>query len=324
MAGSKIEMLLALAAQTFLFTTYITSGIVLEEPRMTLDLQTAYQILGLPQGSARELVQSRYKQLVKTFHPDRFTTAHDKAFAEEELKKINAAREFLETHWTKTVPVKENTAPNDWTSAATAKEKVPDPPQEGPWWQTVLDAIKAESVEPLKKYDKKYAVDDCIDDIGTALKFTRDIKQRRLWATLIVFLLIALYFVSNGSSKASAVVHDKNKGVPVTHSLAPTDVSTAEAERRQREELARLAEERETKNQSRQKQYFLKLAIDRCNVAIRQDELLLTQIELKLAGSHLAIEERRRLRDLQDFHNVDRVRQLEEKEVLLAQLAEQK
>lgn len=66
---------------------------------MIMHLPAAYQILDLPIGSSLEVVQVRYRQLVKKFHPDRFSNVHDKAATEVHLKRINEAKEVIQKHW---------------------------------------------------------------------------------------------------------------------------------------------------------------------------------------------------------------------------------
>lgn len=59
----------------------------------------AYAILGLEPGSGQKAIQTRYKRLVMVWHPDRFPTEEGKKDAEEELKKINNAKDLLWKHF---------------------------------------------------------------------------------------------------------------------------------------------------------------------------------------------------------------------------------
>ncbi len=63
------------------------------------DLQKAYSILGLEPGSSKETIQTRFRRLIMVWHPDRFTSDEDKKNAEEELKKINNAKDLLFQHF---------------------------------------------------------------------------------------------------------------------------------------------------------------------------------------------------------------------------------
>jgi len=62
-------------------------------------LHEAYGALGLTPGSNLEEIKARYKCLVMVWHPDRMPTGNGKHNAEEELRKINAARDLLEAHF---------------------------------------------------------------------------------------------------------------------------------------------------------------------------------------------------------------------------------
>ncbi len=54
-----------------------------------------YEILHVPLTATREEIKTQYKQLVRTYHPDLFRNATDKAAAEEKLKQINIAFQVL-------------------------------------------------------------------------------------------------------------------------------------------------------------------------------------------------------------------------------------
>ncbi len=65
------------------------------------EYQKAYSILGLEPGTNKESIQRRYKRLVMVWHPDRFPTEEGRKDAEEELKKINNAKDLLWKHFDK-------------------------------------------------------------------------------------------------------------------------------------------------------------------------------------------------------------------------------
>ncbi len=64
-------------------------------------LRKAYVTFGLEHGSSFEVVKRRYKRLIMVWHPDRFPTAEGKQDAEEELKRINDAKDKLFAHFEK-------------------------------------------------------------------------------------------------------------------------------------------------------------------------------------------------------------------------------
>ena len=64
------------------------------------DLTHFYQVLGLKPGATFEEVKTVYRDLVKVWHPDRFS--HDERLrlvAQEKLKEINGAYKMLEAHF---------------------------------------------------------------------------------------------------------------------------------------------------------------------------------------------------------------------------------
>lgn len=63
------------------------------------ELHKAYAVLGLDVGSSMESILRRYKRLIMVWHPDRAPTKEHKEFAEEELKKINNAKDVLAKHF---------------------------------------------------------------------------------------------------------------------------------------------------------------------------------------------------------------------------------
>ncbi|HMO23414.1 MAG TPA: J domain-containing protein, partial [Candidatus Melainabacteria bacterium] len=64
-----------------------------------IDLTPYLNILGLPPDATWDQVEQRYRTLVIFWHPDRVSSPHHKATAEEELKKINNAKDKLKEHW---------------------------------------------------------------------------------------------------------------------------------------------------------------------------------------------------------------------------------
>lgn len=62
-------------------------------------LAKAYAVLGIDGGSSLETINRRWKRLAMVWHSDRFPTEDGKADADEELKKINNARDVLKKHF---------------------------------------------------------------------------------------------------------------------------------------------------------------------------------------------------------------------------------
>jgi hypothetical protein len=62
-------------------------------------LRKAYFVLGLEPGASLETINRRYKRLIMVWHPDRLHTDSARQEAEEEVKKINNARDTLIKHF---------------------------------------------------------------------------------------------------------------------------------------------------------------------------------------------------------------------------------
>ncbi len=62
-------------------------------------LAEAYFVLSLKPGDQMDKVNARWKRLAMVWHPDRFPSEHGKRDAEEELKKINDAKDKLNKHF---------------------------------------------------------------------------------------------------------------------------------------------------------------------------------------------------------------------------------
>lgn len=81
-------------------------------------LQKAYVTFGLEHGSSFEVVKRRYKRLIMVWHPDRFPTVEGKQDAEEELKRINDAKDKLFAHFERNHKASGSCACRDQAGAA--------------------------------------------------------------------------------------------------------------------------------------------------------------------------------------------------------------
>ncbi len=54
-------------------------------------MKDSYDILDIPLTASQAEIRARYKQLVRIYHPDRFTNPQDKRYAEQKLQTINEA-----------------------------------------------------------------------------------------------------------------------------------------------------------------------------------------------------------------------------------------
>ncbi|MBA4078075.1 MAG: hypothetical protein C0508_23810, partial [Cyanobacteria bacterium PR.023] len=183
---------------------------------MIMNLPAAYQILDLPVGSSLEVVQVRYRQLVKKYHPDRFTNAQDKAAAEARLKQINQAKEVIQKHWfeakvkaSEPIPygAKESAAPHQTKAQGQAKgqsqaKTAPQsPPPEAPaqprlqvLWHEFCRQLFLELEALFKKIEKKVALDEALEQLDKPFKFTSETKLRRAWYAIAIIIIVDLLY----------------------------------------------------------------------------------------------------------------------------------
>ena len=58
-------------------------------------MKNYHSILEVPKDASKEQIRTRYKQLVRIFHPDRYSDPKDKEFVEERMREINEAYNAL-------------------------------------------------------------------------------------------------------------------------------------------------------------------------------------------------------------------------------------
>jgi DnaJ like chaperone protein len=64
-------------------------------------VQQSLEVLGLSEGASPEDIKKAYRQLSMTSHPDKVGHLGEefKHVAEEKMKELNAAYQFLKTHY---------------------------------------------------------------------------------------------------------------------------------------------------------------------------------------------------------------------------------
>lgn len=58
-------------------------------------MSNPYEVIGVPQGASKDEISHAYKLLVKKYHPDQYGNNPLKDLAEEKLKEINEAYDYL-------------------------------------------------------------------------------------------------------------------------------------------------------------------------------------------------------------------------------------
>ena len=61
-------------------------------------MRDPYEVLGVPQGASEEEIKAAYRELVKKYHPDKYQNNPLADLAEEKLREVNEAYEYLEKH----------------------------------------------------------------------------------------------------------------------------------------------------------------------------------------------------------------------------------
>ncbi len=304
---------------------------------MIMNLPAAYQILDLPVGSSLEVVQVRYRQLVKKYHPDRFTNAQDKAAAEARLKQINQAKEVIQKHWfeakvkaSEPIPygAKESAAPHQTKAQGQAKgqsqaKTAPQsPPPEAPapaqprlqvLWHEFCRQLFLELEALFKKFEKKVALDEALEQLDKPFKFTSETKLRRAWYAIAIIIIVDLLYTGycenmerrkNNLSEPQARVETRLlRGLTPVAAVKAPDSSAQEKRKRFKNAV-----------------YFNRLQLDATERAIRKDSELIDEIEIKLLAEDMANENRRSLEGLKVFREQDKQQKEIERAAILEDL----
>jgi curved DNA-binding protein CbpA len=304
---------------------------------MIMNLPAAYQILDLPVGSSLEVVQVRYRQLVKKYHPDRFTNAQDKAAAEARLKQINQAKEVIQKHWfeakvkaSEPIPygAKESAAPHQTKAQGQAKgqsqaKTAPQsPPPEAPapaqprlqvLWHEFCRQLFLELEALFKKFEKKVALDEALEQLDKPFKFTSETKLRRAWYAIAIIIIVDLLYTGycenmerrkNNLSEPQARVETRLlRGLTPVAAVKAPDSSAQEKRKRFKNAV-----------------YFNRLQLDATERAVRKDSELIDEIEIKLLAEDMANENRRSLEGLKVFREQDKQQKEIERAAILEDL----
>lgn len=64
-------------------------------------MKNPYEVLGVKEGASEEEIKQAYRELVKKYHPDRYADNPLKELAEEKMREINEAYDFIMRNQTK-------------------------------------------------------------------------------------------------------------------------------------------------------------------------------------------------------------------------------
>ena len=65
------------------------------ERNVRRNMDNPYEVLGIREGASDEEIKAAYKELVKKYHPDRYQNNPLADLAEEKLREVNEAYDYL-------------------------------------------------------------------------------------------------------------------------------------------------------------------------------------------------------------------------------------
>jgi DnaJ domain len=165
---------------------------------MTADVIRYYQLLDVKFGASELEIKRAYRDMAMVWHPDRFTDPRLQKKAEERLKEINAAYEFLKYYQP---PANQQEAANHtsaYNEKPSAHQKPPDP-------------VKTEARHPnfsnWKLYSAMYGTADRNIDVFSILKSQMENSRQKFKVSDEIFLGTH----NHSSEKALTVIFRKGQ-----------------------------------------------------------------------------------------------------------------
>jgi len=324
---------------------------------MIMNLPAAYQVLDLPIGSSLEVVQVRYRQLAKKYHPDKCVDAKEKALAEERLKLINEAKEVIQKHWfdakikasepiphgqspgakpdrpaasqaakaeAKTKPKAEperSAAEHKAHPKAKAKTPPPPPPEPSPpkeWWQEILQSLNAELLDVFKKMEKRAPWDDALEQLDKPIKLSSETKLRRAWYAIAIIIVVDIAYTGYCENM-------ERRKTGSTEPQAQHDLRGLTPVAQALPTAPRTIDERSQQAEQERKRtaiYFKRLELDAAERAIAKDSELIDEIEIKLQTDDMANESRRVLEHMKVLREQDKKQKEVERVSILEELSQ--
>jgi curved DNA-binding protein CbpA len=247
-------------------------------------LHNAYFILGLQPGSRLNDVIERYKELARVWHPDRAGTPEQRMYAEEEMKKINNAKDLLKEHLTSKT--------HNHFGACECNQSDPSFGENPPKDSSPKSSDPSEEMEESAKEWRIYHLK----------------KQAIVIAAFVVtFVLITIAAWPDGKETTTSGTNPEttseysNPRVPVP--AGPT-IGAIERERREHDI------------------YFCNLSIDRHQQAIKRDRDSINEIEIQLLHPLLSGSEKDKLLELKTFRLADMQKEIVDLKLAQQELAE--
>lgn len=118
-------------------------------------LRKAYVTFGLEHGSSFEAIKRRYKRLIMVWHPDRFPNAEGKKDAEDELKRINDAKDRLFAHFEKSHKESGSCACRDQSSSSSSETNTSRSQGPGPGKRRTTQENDREEAEATRRSEER-------------------------------------------------------------------------------------------------------------------------------------------------------------------------